>query len=109
MSTRYTARPISKSVWEIVSNRKKVGFVRTTPTGWVARIGEHCETATTTKQAVERVVAKALGHASPEALAQQNAIVRAQNAESRRQQRAAFNAAHTGDFDQVLNLLSRMR
>lgn len=108
--TTYTMRPISKSVFAITQGRSKVGFVRATSTGYVARIGEHCETAAIADAAFKAVAAKALGFATPQAVAQHNAEMRA----TKRAANAAFDnainaATHGSDFAPLFDLLNRMK
>jgi hypothetical protein len=105
--TQYAARKISSSVYEITTGRKKVGFIRACPAGFVARIGTVCETAPTAIQAFDLVVAKTLGFATPAAMEQHNVEVRARNAALRAEMHQAVGAMKNGNFEPFLDLLAK--
>lgn len=86
--TSYSLKQISASAYHVLSSREKVGFVNACPVGFVARIGNHCETAATPQVAFRLVAARALGYESPAALVAHNQIVRQQNAPVRAAHRA---------------------
>jgi hypothetical protein len=102
MSERYTLKQISASAWSILSGGRKVGHAAKVPAGYVARIGQHCEIGITVREAFDRTAAKALGFATPAALAAQNAQVRQHNA-AIRQAEAPMRQAIRGAIDEAAN------
>jgi hypothetical protein len=93
--TTYLLHSISTSVHYIMSGGKKVGFVNACPVGYVARIGKHCETAPSLREAFNKVAVKALGYDNVEELNAHNSVVRTRN--------KARNATARYVVDQALN------
>jgi hypothetical protein len=108
--TTYTLRRVSASTWDITTGRRKVGFARAVPVGYVARIGNVCETAPTIRAAFDMVVAKTCGFKTPAALAEHNRGVRQHNAALRAEADRAFAAALSteGNFAPLFDLISKL-
>jgi len=105
---RYSAKKISASVYHIISERRKVGFISQCPKGFVARIGQHCEVRATVREAFNAVTLKAMEFASEAALAAHNAGVRERNAALRSEAYAAGQAMRAGNFDPLFDLLKKV-
>ena len=88
---RYTARQISKSCFSIMSDRKKVGWIRAVEGGYYAVIEKGGEKFTGEAADWRTAFSMAMDAMSPgrhEAIAKHNAIVRAENREIRKRRKA---------------------
>jgi hypothetical protein len=103
--TSYSLRQISDSHYGILLNRKKVGFVNKCPAGYVGRIGQHCETASTPEAAFRAIAAKALGFKTPADVAAHNAVVRQQRAQTRAAAKVVVDALLRGNYEPFVDAL----
>jgi hypothetical protein len=106
MKTRWSAAPISKSVWTITRGGRKVGSIIKTENGYIGKIGDTSATAPSAKQAFDQVVSQASGFANVAQLKQHNTQVAQHNAQLRSQARAAADQSiNRGNSDPLLDLL----
>lgn len=105
----YRLVQISKSVYQITQGKTKVGFVNVCPTGYVGRIGSHCEVRGTAKAAFEAVASKALGFNSVSEVHAHNAQARATNRALRGQAQYLVQEMKQGNFEPLIQVLEGIK